>query len=58
MYTNSFIPIFTSILFALYTTSISYEFNKVYKNINYLQNECRELRTELLKLKLKTNKDE
>lgn len=55
MYSSNFLPIFTSLMFGLYTYSIGYEFDKTRRNIYDLQSECKELRMEISRLKLKTN---
>jgi hypothetical protein len=57
MYSNTFLPMFTTAMFfGLYTYSISYEFDKLHKNIYDMQSECKELRMEeISRLKLKTN---
>jgi hypothetical protein len=57
MYSNTFFPMFTTAMFfGLYTSSISYEFDKLHKNIYDMQSECKELRMEeISRLKLKTN---
>ena len=54
MYSNTFLPMFTTAMFfSLYTYSISYEFDKVHKNIYDIQNECKELRIENRDIKAK-----
>ena len=55
MYSNTFLPMFTSLMFGLYTYSIGYEFDKIRKNVYGIQNECKELRMEISKIKAKTN---